>query len=282
MSSRQSPQAAPRARLLGADVDLVTSAQVLTFVAGAAEAGRKAIVANHNLHSLHLVRKNRDMAVFFDLADLVEIDSMPLIYWGKALGLPVKSAHRCTYLDWRHDFWAIAAQRGWRVFYLGGAPGVAEEAAARLTRQWPGVQIATHDGYFDHEVGSAANTAVLEQINAFQPHVVMVGMGMPIQERWITRNYESLASGVVLSVGAAFDYEAGVQTPAPRLLGVLGLEWLFRLAQQPHRLFRRYLVEPWSLIAPAMSDIDRYVLGRKINAVESTPCLAGEAPRAAA
>ncbi len=207
---------------------------------------------------------------------------MPLIYWGKALGLPVSSEHRCTYLDWRDDFWAVAAQRGWRVFYLGGAPGVAEEAATRLMKQWPGVHIATHHGYFDQDPASRDSAQVLAQINVFQPHVLMVGMGMPIQERWITRNYEALATGVVLSVGAAFDYEAGVQTAAPRVLGALGLEWLFRLASQPRRLFRRYLIEPWSLAALAMSDVDRYILRRPVPAARLSPPLAGDAPRAAA
>ena len=280
---RHSQTTLQRARILGADVDFVTSDQVMTFVAGAADAGRKAIVANHNLHSLYLVRKHRDMAVYFDLADLVEIDSMPLIYWGKALGLPVSSNHRCTYLDWRDDFWAVAAQRGWRVFYLGGSPGGGLFGHARLMREWPGVQIATRHGYFDHASGSDENNDVLAQINEFQPHVLMVGMGMPIQESWIGRNFKALATGVVLSVGAAFDYEAGVQVPPPRFLGGMGLEWLFRLAMSPRRLFRRYLVEPWSLVAPAMKDIDRYVLGRTgAPAPSRRPALTGETPRAAA
>lgn len=255
---------APRAELLGGDVDLVTCADVMDFVANAAEAGRKAIVANHNLHSLYLVKKSPAMADFFSKADLIEIDSMPMILWGKMLGLPVTPANRCTYLDWRDQFWAMASQRRWKVFYLGGKPGVAQEAARRLMQRWPGVEIVTHHGYFDRKTGSAANSAVIAQINACRPHVLMVGMGMPIQETWIADNFEALESGVVLPVGAAFDYEAGVQVPAPRMLGTLGVEWLFRLICHPTRLFSRYLIEPWALVRPAMTDLSRSLSGKRM------------------
>ena len=243
-----------RIRLLGAEVDVTTPAAVLAFIADRADGGGKALVANHNLHSLYLLRQDPGLAAFFDQADLIEIDSTPLIWWGRAMGLPLSRANRCTYLDWRDDFWRMAAERGWRVFYLGGAPGVADEAARRLTARWPGVTIAARDGFF----APAEEAEVVAGINAFAPHILFVGMGMPIQERWIARNLQALIACVVLPVGAAFDYEAGAQTAAPRILGALGLEWLFRLVGQPRRLFTRYLVEPWSLIPAALADLGHY------------------------
>ncbi len=84
---------------------------------------------------------------------------------------------------------------------------------------------------------------------------------MPLQEAWISRHYDELNAAAVLPVGAAFDYEAGVQRAAPRVLGRLGLEWLYRLAADPRRLFHRYLVEPWTLLGPAAGDLARYRLG---------------------
>jgi N-acetylglucosaminyldiphosphoundecaprenol N-acetyl-beta-D-mannosaminyltransferase len=255
-------QIAQRAELLGGRIDLVTADEVLAFVADAAGQGRKAVIANHNLHSLHLVRKDRDMAALFEIADLIEVDSMPLLLWGRLMGLKTSRAHRSTYLDWREQFWSIAAARRWRVFYLGAAPGVAEAAADKLMKQWPGVEIATRHGYFDHAPGSAENAAVVRQINDFRPDILLVGMGMPLQEAWIARNFDSLEQGVVLPVGGAFDYEAGVQIAAPRFLGAMGLEWLFRLACQPRRLFSRYMIEPWKLVRSAMNDVSRLVGGR--------------------
>ena len=290
---RQSMHIAQRARLLGASMDMVTAGQVLDFVADAAQRGGKAIVANHNLHSLHLVRTDRDMAAMYERADLIAIDSMPLVLWGKLLGAPFARAHRSTYLDWRDQFWATAASRRWRVFYLGAAPGVAEEAARRLMQRWPGVEIATRHGYFDQTSGSAENQAVIDEINDFRPHVLMVGMGMPLQEAWIGRNFEALRRGVVIPVGGAFDYEAGVQLASPRLLGHMGVEWLFRLACQPRRLFSRYMIEPWRLLFPAIGDLSRHLRGlpvvrsdrppsRQTSSVVPMPASANDAGRLAA
>jgi N-acetylglucosaminyldiphosphoundecaprenol N-acetyl-beta-D-mannosaminyltransferase len=138
---------------------------------------------------------------------------------------------------------------------------VAEEAARRLGAHWPGASIQVRHGYFDRTPGSAEETEVLSEIADFAPQVLLVGMGMPAQEAWIARHIGALAAPAILPVGAAFDYEAGVQKAAPRLLGRLGLEWLFRLLSDPARLCRRYLIEPWSLLGPALEDVRRYRLG---------------------
>jgi len=255
-----------RVRLLGAEVDLVTPDQMMAFVAGRVAEGVPTVIANHNAHSLALFQRSAAVREFFARADLIEVDSTPMIAWGRKLGLPMGLEHRCTYLDWRDGFWALAAEKGWRVFYLGGAPGVAEIAATRLAAEWPGVTIACRDGFFDARPGSEENAAVVAQINAFDPQIVFVGMGMPRQEEWILENRPALTGGVVFSVGAAFDYEAGVQTPAPRWMGKVGVEWLFRLATQPRRLAFRYLVEPWSLAPLALADLQRARRRRARNA----------------
>jgi len=245
----------PRLRLLGAEFDLVTPHEVLARAAAWADQGRVAVIANHNSHSLYLYRRSPALRAFFDQADLIEIDSVPVIAWGRLLGLPLRRAHRCTYLDWREAFWRMADERRWKVFYLGGAPGVAEAACARLSARWPNARLASHHGYIDADPASADNRAVLAQIAAFAPDIVFVGMGMPRQEQWILDNRAAFTRGVLLPVGAAFDYEAGVQTAAPRWLGRIGLEWLFRLATQPRRLAARYLVEPWFLLPAAFGDL---------------------------
>jgi N-acetylglucosaminyldiphosphoundecaprenol N-acetyl-beta-D-mannosaminyltransferase len=244
-----------RVSLLGGQVDLVTPDHVMAFTAQAIAQRRQAVVANHNLHSLHLLRRSEPMRRFYALADIVEADSTPLIAWGRLLGWPIGRQHRCTYLDWRGAFWSLAQGRGWKVFYLGSAPGVAEQGAVALKRRYPGVSIATHDGYFD--VQGAGNQQVLDAITAFAPDVLMVGMGMPRQEAWAADNLQALPPCVIFTVGAAFDYEAGVQRAAPRWTGPLGLEWLFRFISDPGRLFSRYFIEPWSLIVPALRDLTR-------------------------
>lgn len=247
----------PRTRVavLGGEIDLARPEEVMALLAAWVSAGRPALIANHNLHSLYLLQKRPELAAFFAEADLIEADSTPLLAFAGLLGLPARPFHRCTYLDWRPHFWSLANRHGWRVFYLGAAPGVAQRAAERLSADYPGAVIGVCDGYFDAEPNSADNAAVIDKIAAFAPDVLLVGMGMPRQELWILDNRAVLPPCVILPVGAAFDYEAGTQKAAPRWMGRAGLEWLFRLVSDPKRLWRRYGVEPWALLGPALADL---------------------------
>jgi N-acetylglucosaminyldiphosphoundecaprenol N-acetyl-beta-D-mannosaminyltransferase len=267
-----------RVELLGGAVDLVNQDGVMDFIADAVATGRKAIIGNQNLHSLYLCRKDPRMSAFFAAADLIEIDSMPLLFWGRVLGLDLSRAHRCTYLDWRDAFWRLASKRKWRVFCLGAAADANREAIVRLQREWPGVVLAGHDGYFDHSAGSRVNAAVVERINRFRPDILLVAMGMPLQEIWISENHDAIVSGVMLSVGAAFDYEAGAQRAAPRIYGDLGFEWLYRLAHEPRRLFYRYMIEPWSLVGLAARDLRQGPVGRRTVRPRTTRLVLEEHP----
>jgi len=249
-----------RVRVLGGEVDLVTPAEVMAFTARAIAERRTAVVANHNLHSLSLIRRDPSMAAFYGRADLIEADSTPMIAWAALLGLPLRRRHRATYLDWREDFWRLAREKGWRVFHLGGAPGVAARAAEAIRGRWPGVILEVRDGWFDP--AGADNASVVEAVRGFRPEVLFVGMGMPRQERWLLDNLDALGPCVAFPVGGAFDYEAGVVPTPPRWTGRLGVEWLARFLAEPRRLFVRYFVEPWTLIPAALGDVRRTALKR--------------------
>ena len=243
------------ARLLGETFDLVGPAGILAFAGERAARGEKALVVNHNTHSLYLLDRTPEMRAAYDLADLVTLDSFPMLFWGKLLGRPFVRADRSTYTDWRADFWDLAVAKRWRVFYLGGEPGVAETARQNLVKQWPGAMIGVRDGYFDMTPGSAETAKVLKEIEAFQPDILLVGMGMPRQELWIARSYAALKRGVVFSIGAAFDYEAGIQPFCPMWISRSGFQWLYRLLRDPRRMASRYLVEPFALIGRALGDL---------------------------
>jgi len=246
-----------RVQVLGGTMDLVKAAEVFHFVKGRLAAGQKTLVANHNLHSLYLMRHDPGVRAFFDSADLTEVDSVPLILWARLIGGRGRRFHRCTYLDWREEFWDEAVRNGWRVFFLGGAHGVAEAARARILDRWPQAQLEIRHGHFDVSPTGADNTATLAAIEGYRPHILLVGMGMPRQELWLLDNYERLPTCAMFTVGGAFDYEAGVQAVCPRWIGQLGLEWLFRLCGNPRRLFFRYCIEPGHLIGPAFADVAR-------------------------
>jgi len=252
---RQHRRPRERVRILGQAMDLVKPEEVMHHLQQAVGEGRKALIANHNLHSLYLLRKQPDIQAFYDRADMVEVDSTPLLWFSRALGLHSRGFHRCTYLDWRGHFWSLAERKAWRVLSVGGAPGVGQEAARRLGLRYPHADVRTHHGFFDARPGSADNQALIADISAFQPHILFVGMGMPRQELWIADNFDRLPDCVILSVGAAFDYEAGVQKAAPRWMGRAGIEWAYRLFSDPKRLFTRYCLEPWSLLPLALDDL---------------------------
>jgi N-acetylglucosaminyldiphosphoundecaprenol N-acetyl-beta-D-mannosaminyltransferase len=242
-------------------MDFVRPVEVFHYVAQKLSTRTRVIIANHNLHSLALLKTIPQYREFFSMADLVEVDSTPVILWAKLLGHDVRGFHRCTYLDWRDEFWSAALENQWRVFYLGCRPGVIEPAVQAVLSRTPGLILEGRHGYFDATPGSADNAAVLSAIHAFQPDIVLVGMGMPRQELWVHNHIDLLPICATFTVGGAFDYEAGAQRPAPRWMARLSLEWLFRLVSDPRRLFHRYCIEPFVLISPALHDVARY-LGR--------------------
>jgi UDP-N-acetyl-D-mannosaminuronic acid transferase (WecB/TagA/CpsF family) len=160
-----------RLPLLGGEVDALTPASMLAATEAFVAGGGTAVIANHNLHSLALLATQPRLRDFFDDADLVQIDSVPMIAWAKLVGLEVGREHRSTYLDWREDFWARASECGWRVFHVGGAPGVGEKARQAILERHPGVQLAEHHGYFN--VQGLENHAVLRRIAEFGPDVIL-------------------------------------------------------------------------------------------------------------
>jgi N-acetylglucosaminyldiphosphoundecaprenol N-acetyl-beta-D-mannosaminyltransferase len=253
--------------LLGAGIDRLSTQDVMAFISRRVADKSRAIVANHNLHSLYLYQKDATMRAFYSRADLVEIDSMPLIAWGRMMGLELGREHRCTYLDFRDQFWTMAQTLGWSVYHVGGRPEHNAASKAEILRRHPGIRLDMHDGFFD--VNGPKNDALLADIHAKAPRVLLVGMGMPRQEKWILRNLERLPNCVILPIGAAFDYEAGVQVAAPRWTGQVGLEWLVRFACDPRRLFSRYFIEPWTLLPLMMGDVWRH----KVMGEEARPAL---------
>ena len=234
--------------LLGVRVNLLDMNQLNSLITEAVKNKSKWIIANHNLNSLYIYHHDSQMRNFYRLADYTHIDGMALVLLGKFFRLPCERKHRVTYADWVWSLMAEAEQQNWRVLYLGSKPGVAEKGATVLRNKHPQLQIKTINGYFDASPDSSENQAIVEQINNYQPHVLMVGMGMPRQEQWIVDNLEKIDTNAILPSGACIDYVAGEVATPPRWMGKAGLEWLYRLITEPKRLWKRYLVEPWFIL----------------------------------
>jgi N-acetylglucosaminyldiphosphoundecaprenol N-acetyl-beta-D-mannosaminyltransferase len=257
-----SEHVAPTYQMLGVTVQPLDAERLCQVMDQAVLTGERWIVGNHNLHSIYLFHRDAAMRRFYDRARYVFIDGMSLILVGQLLGLRLRRSQRITAIDWLRPILAHARARGWGVYFVGSAPGVAERAAEILRAELPGLRVAVSGGFFDTTPGSADNEAALSRIRNFGPQVLIVGMGMPRQESWVINHLDEICANIIMNQGAFLDYVAGVQSPPPRWLSRLGFEWLCRLVYNPRRLARRYLVEPWSLLPLLLRDVLRARMGR--------------------
>jgi N-acetylglucosaminyldiphosphoundecaprenol N-acetyl-beta-D-mannosaminyltransferase len=198
-------------------------------------------------------------------ADLALADGMPLV-WASRL-LPVRLPERVAGSDLVVPLLARAAARRWRVFLLGGAPGSAEAAAAAARAMAVDVcGFASPRVPADPLAPDPEGDAAVAALRAARPDLVLVGLGAPKQELWIHRRREVLAPAVAVGVGAAIDFLAGRVRRAPRWIARCGLEWAWRLASEPRRLWRRYLLRD-----PRFALVLARELARALPAVDPLP-----------
>ena len=221
---------------LGRPEDLLR--RILTWAA-APDGGPPKQVMYANAHVLNQSSEIGALRTALGAADLVYCDGYGVRLAAKALERPVP--HRMTGADWVWALGALCEQAGESVYLLGSEPGVSAGAAEQLRAAYPRLRVAGHHhGYF--EPGSAHDDRVVEHINAVRPSILLVGMGSPKQELWVRANAHRLDTRVLWTVGALFDVVSGRLPRAPGWLSDNGLEWIFRLAIEPGRMWRRYLL----------------------------------------
>jgi N-acetylglucosaminyldiphosphoundecaprenol N-acetyl-beta-D-mannosaminyltransferase len=245
----------PSYSMLGVRLDGLTTETLYAAITQAIQEGRPTVIGNHNLHSIYLYHHDAKMRRFYSQARYVFIDGMPLILLGRLLGYPLRREHRMTSIDWLRPMLPTAVAQGWRLFFLGSRPGVAERSAAILRSEFTGLEIDAMHGYFDPRPGSEGGEAVIARIQAYRPAILCVGMGMPRQEHWIEDHIDRLDVRVVLNLGGFMELMTGELPLPPRWISRLGLEWLVRLISRPRRVWRRYLVEPWYLLPLLARDV---------------------------
>jgi N-acetylglucosaminyldiphosphoundecaprenol N-acetyl-beta-D-mannosaminyltransferase len=173
-------------------------------------------------------------------AAMVTPDGMPLVWLGRRAGFPHMT--RVCGPDLMTEICRISPAHGWRHFLYGGEPGVAELLADRLRQRFPGIRIVGTWCPPFRPLTDAEKEDVAALIHRARPDIVWVGLSTPRQERWMAEMAPRLRVPVLVGVGAAFDFLSGRKPRAPRWMQRSGLEWLFRLATEPRRLWRRYLV----------------------------------------
>lgn len=220
-----------RIDIMGVRFDNYTLEEAVS--AGLALAGQEgchyAVTPNPEL--VELARRDEGYRALLNGADLVLPDGIGIIHAAKILGTPLKG--RCPGIDFASGLMAGLEQTGGRLFLLGAKPGVAEEAARRLRERYPRLEICgTHDGYFQ------ADGPVAEEVRRSGAQVVFVCLGAPKQERWIAANGPATGARLLVGLGGSLDVFAGQVQRAPERWQRMGLEWLYRLKQEPSRMGR--------------------------------------------
>lgn len=192
-----------------------------------------------NVHVVMEARRNQEFAAALRGASLALPDGTPLGWVAKLRGV---KAEKLSGPDFLIEFCRRTQHKNYRHYFYGAAPGVADELAERLRRQFPEIQIAGTFSPPYRTLTTQEDDAIVQQINATKPDMIWVGLGCPKQERWMQEHASRLCASVLLGVGQAFDIHAGRLKRAPAWMRASGLEWLFRLCSEPRRLWRRYLV----------------------------------------
>jgi len=192
-----------------------------------------------NIHSINQAHKYPWLKNLINEAEIVRNDSAGIQFAGKILGTPIKE--RLTWADFGWDLAAFCEKEGLTQYFLGNKPGIAEKAKAKLQEKHPNLKVVgTHHGYFEKE--GDENEKVVQEINSLKPDILIVGFGMPLQERWIRDNREKLDVGIIMTGGNCFTFLAGEESRAPKWMHENGLEWLYRFLKEPRRMFSRYII----------------------------------------
>lgn len=223
--------------VLGVPVAQATSAQAIAEIEKLGTEEPPALIAYANAHTLNLASRSPEYRRVLVNAAVVLNDGAGLSLAGRLYRRPFPENLNGS--DFNPEIVRLAARRGWPLFLLGARPGVADLAAARLKAGIPGLEIAgTHDGFFDRTEDGAVAGVIKDSGAA----VVMVAMGNPLQEEWLAANLAATGARLGVGVGAFFDFTAGEVPRAPGWMIRLGIEWLHRLAQEPRRMWRRYVL----------------------------------------
>ena len=231
----------PSYRVLGVRVDAVQIPEVCKRVAKwVAHRDGCHYVAVTGMHGIMEAQHEPAFKAVLNTADLVVPDGMPLVWLSRIRGRPL--ARRVYGPELMLEVCRQTASRSVSHFLLGGAPGVADRLATALRHRFAELAIAGTCSPPFHPLSEGQEEDLLETINRAAPDIVWVGLSTPKQEQWMHRHRDRLKAAVLLGVGAAFDIHSGSRSQAPAWMRENGWEWLFRLIQEPRRLWRRYLL----------------------------------------
>jgi N-acetylglucosaminyldiphosphoundecaprenol N-acetyl-beta-D-mannosaminyltransferase len=222
-------------------VDVVSFDGAVDAIIALCRAGRGGTVLTPNVDHVVMAETDDALKAAYDGAALSLADGKPLIWLAKSMGRPLPA--KVSGSDLLRPLVARATKEGLSCFFFGGKEGIAQSAADLLAKENPGLKVAgCYSPPFGFEKDPQKDAEVVELVRKARPDIVFVALGAPKQELWMHKHQEALAPAVTLGIGASLDFIAGVVKRAPPWMSNMGLEWLYRLGQEPRRMFDRYIV----------------------------------------
>lgn len=228
----------PRVDILGVEVSAIDLGEAVATIETWIRERRRHYVCITGVHGVMECRNDADLRRIHHEAGLVTPDGMPLVWMARWLGFG--RVRRVYGPDLMREVTRLSPQAGYRHFYFGGGPGLPERLGSVLSAAHPGLSVVGSLSPPFRQVSIEEDAAMVEAINAARPDIVWVGLSTPKQERWMNAHRHLIEAPVMIGVGAAFDFLAGTKRQAPLWMQRSGLEWAFRLASEPRRLWRRY------------------------------------------
>ena len=225
-------------QILGCKVSDCTTDQLNDYILSIVQQNKKEMVLNVNINCINLAQKNQWLKDLLNKTNIVFCDGD-----GVRIGAKIKGIHipeKITYNRWIWQLAELSAKNKLSWFLFGGKDEVVKESSTILSNKYLGLNISGyHSGYFDF---SKDSKEIIEQINKAKPNILVLGMGMPRQEKWIIKNFDKLDVNIVLTGGAVFDYITGKAKMTPDFYYKYKIEWLYRFINDPVRLFSRYIL----------------------------------------
>ena len=236
-----------RLKFMNTEIDNLTMEEVLTTVEELIEEEKSAYVVTPNVDHIVQLETNKELQKAYNDATLILADGKPLIWISKLYGTPIKE--KISGSDLFPMLCKMAAEKGYKMFFLGAAEGIAAKAADRLQCRYPGLQVVgTYSPPLKFENNMLEINKIREIIYKLRPDILIVGLGCPKQEIFMYQHCKELGVPISFGLGASFDFEAGHIKRAPRWMAAHGLEWFYRFLQEPKRMFKRYFINDIKIV----------------------------------
>lgn len=238
--------------ILGAYVDSVTLGEAAQRAHEFVSSGLPHQIVTVNVDFIRLAQENLEFRAVINRSDLAIADGMPLVWASRWLGEQLPE--RVTGVELVDQCCSMATTKGYRVFLLGGEDGVAQGAAEVLTNRFPGLQVV---GAYSPPVGPFSDEEDRKMVNMIQeaqPHILFVAFGAPKQDLWISQHRDEINVPLAIGVGGVFNFLTGRVKRAPDWMQKGGLEWFYRVVQEPRRLWRRYFLQDMPTLVKILGD----------------------------